>query len=48
MGYDTTEYEVSVANSTKASMIVGGIEVNYAPGEVQCASDPDETYGVSI
>jgi hypothetical protein len=48
MGYDSTEYEVSVTGSTRASEIIGGIAVNYAPGEVVCTEDPEETYGVSI
>jgi hypothetical protein len=48
MNYDSTEYEVSVTGSTRASEIIGGIAVNYALGEVVCAEDPEETYGVSI
>jgi hypothetical protein len=45
IGYETTTNEIPMSRTSKT---VGGIEVNYAPSELVCESDPEETYGVSI
>jgi len=49
MGYDSTEYDVSVSgNNATATMSVGGLEVLYANGNEICEADPEENLGVSI